>query len=142
MREPEGGGDVVLVTGTTGNLGCYLLDALVSSGEVRLVYGLNRASRDGVSLVERQKEALRHRGLDARILQSPKVVLLEGSLTDPAWGLSAEMYEQVRVCDLCVRWHTHQGPRAGASVHDTHHPQWYIQCCIAGVSRLKYSARG
>ncbi|CCL98028.1 uncharacterized protein FIBRA_00021 [Fibroporia radiculosa] len=95
IRHSEDNGDVVLVTGTTGNLGCYLLDALVSSSEVRLVYALNRASRDGASLLNRQKEALRHRGLDPQIPHSPKVILLEGSLTDPTWGLPVGVYEQV-----------------------------------------------
>ncbi|CCM00772.1 uncharacterized protein FIBRA_02813 [Fibroporia radiculosa] len=88
-------GDVVLVTGTTGSLGCYLLEALAAEPEVVRVYALNRASRDGVSLRARQRAALDERGVDASILGQEKVVLLEGDLTKPEWGLAPNVYEEL-----------------------------------------------
>ncbi|CCL98029.1 uncharacterized protein FIBRA_00022 [Fibroporia radiculosa] len=88
-------GDVILLTGTTGNLGCYLVDALVSSPEVARIYALNRAARDGTPLRRRQAAAMIERGLDANVLASPKLLLLEGNITDPSWGLSQDLFQEM-----------------------------------------------
>lgn len=90
-------GDVVLVTGTTGTLGCRLLVRLVSNPEIRCIYALNRSARDGETVRQRQENALRTRGLDASILDRGRVVLLEGNLMQPRFGLSAVIYEEVCV---------------------------------------------
>ncbi|PCH34918.1 NAD(P)-binding protein [Wolfiporia cocos MD-104 SS10] len=81
-------GDIVLVTGTTGSLGCHLLARLVDHIGILRVYALNRASGvKGTSLVDRQRSALQHQGLDFRIADSGKVVLLEGDMAKDNWGL-------------------------------------------------------
>lgn len=94
---PKPGKDVVVVTGTTGSLGSHLLAQLAAKTEVSRVYAMNRTSRNQVSLRERQESTLVDRGLDASILDSGKVVLLEGDLTKPNWGLPESTYKEV--CD-------------------------------------------
>lgn len=88
-------GDVVLVTGTTGGLGCYILSRLVSSANVTRVYALNRASSDGKSLYDRQKSALIDRGLDPAILEAKKTVLLECDTASTGFGLPSTVFYQV-----------------------------------------------
>ncbi|PCH36968.1 hypothetical protein WOLCODRAFT_28871 [Wolfiporia cocos MD-104 SS10] len=92
---PAPTGDVVLVTGTTGSLGCHLLKSLASDTSVLRVYALNRPAKNKATLRDRQKEALIDRVIDASILDLDKVVLLEGELTEPNWGLSANVYEEI-----------------------------------------------
>lgn len=94
VKQPKG--DFVLVTGTTGSLGCHLLAQLATNEEVGRVYALNRSSRDQLPLRERQRSALIARGLDADVLESEKVVLLEGELTKPHFGLGEKVYEELR----------------------------------------------
>lgn len=93
---PKASGDVVLVTGTTGSLGCHLLSRLASDPEVGRVYAFNRASRDLKAVGERQRLALIDRGLDAGVLESKKVVVLEGDLTAVNFGLAETTYKEVR----------------------------------------------
>ncbi|KZT73709.1 acetyl-CoA synthetase-like protein [Daedalea quercina L-15889] len=88
--------DVILVTGTTGSLGSHLLSQLAVNEEVEHVYALNRPSMDHLPLRERQRSALVDRGLDASVLDSDKVVLLEGDLTKTHFGVGEAVYEQLR----------------------------------------------
>ncbi|KAJ7930505.1 hypothetical protein B0H13DRAFT_2532734 [Mycena leptocephala] len=86
---------VVLVTGTTGELGCYLLQNLLADDRVVRVYALNRPTRHRI-LRERQASALVDRGLVADLVDSPKLCLLEGDLTGSHFGLSASVYEEMQ----------------------------------------------
>jgi hypothetical protein len=85
---------VVLVTGTTGELGCYLLARLLADDTIARVYALNRAHRQS-TLAERQSRALADRGLDPGIVDSPKLSLLEGDLAKPDFDLTMPVYEEV-----------------------------------------------
>jgi hypothetical protein len=91
------GGDVVLVTGTTGALGCYLLAKLVDDSAVSRIYAINRVRRKGQgSLVNAQKSALIDRGLDSEaILVSKKLHLLEADVTLPRFALPEDVYDEV-----------------------------------------------
>lgn len=84
---------VVLVTGTTGGYGCSILNELLKSPEVSLVYALNRKSN--IPIHERQMAAFQDRDMDASILDSPKVVLLESNLHEDKLGLPDDTYEEV-----------------------------------------------
>ncbi|KDQ17949.1 hypothetical protein BOTBODRAFT_29264 [Botryobasidium botryosum FD-172 SS1] len=88
--------DVALLTGTTGGLGCVLLRDLVALPSVSRVYAFNRQDKGGRSLRERQAESLLERGLDPKILDSPKVILVEGNLAAPDLGVSKELYAELR----------------------------------------------
>ena len=87
-------GDTVFVTGTTGGLGCALLSRLWETPEVVKIYAFNRKGKR--PLRERQRDLLLDRGYPAdSILDSFKVVLLEGDLAQPNIGLSQELYTEV-----------------------------------------------
>lgn len=118
------GRDVVLVTGTTGSLGCHLLETLVSAQDVGRIYALNRAAKDNMPLRERQALGLIERGIDTKILDSSKVVLLEGDLTKPDWGLHTETF--LEVSTFAVESDHFQKLRLvviGAPLCDTYNPQ-------------------
>ncbi|KAJ7635327.1 hypothetical protein FB45DRAFT_1057185 [Roridomyces roridus] len=84
---------VVLVTGTTGELGCHLLSLLLADEPVSRVYALNRQHPD---LRERQARAFVERGLDVGRLDSPKLVLLAGNAAVPSFGLPDEIYKEIQ----------------------------------------------
>jgi FlaA1/EpsC-like NDP-sugar epimerase len=86
---------IVLLTGSTGNLGSYLLSTLVHQQNVNRIYCLNRRSTMRVDLAERQKKTLGELGLDTSILSSPKVVLLEGDVAQDRLGLENDIFEEV-----------------------------------------------
>ena len=101
-------GDVVIVTGTTGALGSYLLAELIRNNGVSVVYALNRAGRKGTAatVAERQKKSLLERGLEADgILASEKLVLLEVNLTLPRFGLADDLYEKVSGMEILKAGH-------------------------------------
>lgn len=87
--------DVVLITGTTGGLGSYVLSQLALNVDISKVYALNRKASDGRTLLERQTSALLDRGLDPVLLDLKKVTLLEGDILVDNFGLSKAMYEEV-----------------------------------------------
>jgi hypothetical protein len=90
-------GYVVLITGTTGGLGSYILSALASSEEITRIYAINRPRKPWQrALDESQRNALLDRGLDADlILSSPKLRLLEADCTVPGFRLSQSVYDEV-----------------------------------------------
>ncbi|KZT01334.1 acetyl-CoA synthetase-like protein [Laetiporus sulphureus 93-53] len=88
-------GDVVVLTGTTGSLGCRVLAELASDTTVARVYALNRSSSSEQTLSERQKLAMATHGLDAGLLQGGKVILLESDVASTNLGLPEDVYEEV-----------------------------------------------
>lgn len=100
-QSSQGGGHpdqvVVLLTGSTGGLGCYLLSCLVSDASVARIFALNRPARDKTGLQERQQSALIDHGLDPAILGEKKVALLEGDLTAPNFALLNDVYDEVLI---------------------------------------------
>lgn len=97
VRDTEAGlpeGDVVLVTGTTGGLGCGLLAQMVACPEIARVYALNRKGE--TPLRDRQEAALLAREFDVGLLDSPKIVLLECESDQEELGLPSGVYEELR----------------------------------------------
>lgn len=88
---------VVLLTGSTGGLGSSILAQLVASPQISQIYLLNRKSRNGAPLVDRQRLALKDRGYDSTILDHENIILLEGDTTQHNLGISEEIYDQVRL---------------------------------------------
>ncbi|KZF24690.1 L-aminoadipate-semialdehyde dehydrogenase [Xylona heveae TC161] len=81
---------VVALTGSTGSLGSYLLDALLNSKRVQKIYCLNRSA----SASERQKQSNVERGLRAK-WTSERVEFLLTDFSKPRFGLSQERYSQL-----------------------------------------------
>lgn len=92
---PASPGRVVLITGSRGSLGAHALARFVLSAEVSKVYALLRKSDATDSLADRQRYALAMRGIDPCVVDSDKLELIEGLLTEPLLGLQEEAYEQI-----------------------------------------------
>jgi hypothetical protein len=86
--------ETILLTGSTGGLGSYILAHLIQDDAVSKIYCMNRKGRTSSS--ERQKSAFEMRGIDMELLNSEKVVFLEGESSLPNLGLSGEQYDEVR----------------------------------------------
>jgi len=87
---------VVVLTGSTGGLGSYLLASLLRREDVSVVYALNRPSRGSApSIQQRQMYSFEDRGLDATLLQSKKLVHVETDTSHARLGLDKELYQKV-----------------------------------------------
>ncbi|KAF7562315.1 hypothetical protein G7046_g1833 [Stylonectria norvegica] len=82
---------VVVLTGSTGSLGTYLLGRLLSQPDVSRVYCLNRSADAQI----RQKLAFQDRGLDVSNFDN-KVVFLAVDLTKTHFGLAPSQYESLK----------------------------------------------
>ncbi|KAI5460570.1 hypothetical protein BGZ63DRAFT_248815 [Mariannaea sp. PMI_226] len=79
---------VVILTGSTGSLGTYILHNLLSQSQIRKVYCLNRST----DASERTERAFQERNLDLSAFNS-KVVFLTVDLTKLHFGLASSQYE-------------------------------------------------
>ena len=77
----------VILTGSTGSLGSYLLDSLLKQRHVKKVYCLNRAD-DGTA---KQTEVSGSRGLDVA-WEAQRVEFLKVDLSQVWFGLDREKY--------------------------------------------------
>ncbi|KAF5351581.1 hypothetical protein D9758_007201 [Tetrapyrgos nigripes] len=84
----------VLITGSTGYLGSYLLAKLLESKDFTKVYALNRPSNTALSA--RQEASFAARGLNTSLLQSSKLELLESDLSKEYLGLQNGVYGDIR----------------------------------------------
>ncbi|KAI0120256.1 acetyl-CoA synthetase-like protein [Hypoxylon sp. NC0597] len=81
-------GQTVIVTGTTGALGSYLLHFLISDSNIKKVIALNRA-KDGKA---RELQVFEERGLNSDF---SKVEFLQADLSLPDLGLGEEKYNEL-----------------------------------------------
>lgn len=84
----------VILTGTTGGLGSYLLAQLLRSDRVGKVWALNRKSSEGSEA--RQRASFKDKLLDVRLLESKKLLLLDVELQEEKLGLSDRFYDEIR----------------------------------------------
>ncbi|KAG9126233.1 hypothetical protein FRC07_004313 [Ceratobasidium sp. 392] len=86
----------IVLTGTTGGLGCHLLAQLLASDQVERIWALNRkSSGTGRTIRQRQFDAFEDKRLNVALLDSPKLVLLESDITAEKLGLPSEIYEEI-----------------------------------------------
>jgi len=91
----------VLLTGSTGNLGSQILTSLLQDDRVVQVYALNRPSAsgdttEGPSFVQRHTATFLNRGLDTKLLNSPKLHFVQGQTEKKDLGLSTIQYDEIR----------------------------------------------
>ena len=84
---------VILLTGSTGNIGSHILAFLLLDSRVGRVYTLNRPSSDPIG---RLKAALADRELPISLLDDPRLVSLTGDVTQDNFGLDKTRYDEVR----------------------------------------------
>lgn len=134
-------GVVVLLTGSTGSLGSFLLESLLKDTSVNKVYAYNRPSRGGVRILDRQTEAFEDRGLDAALLSSEKLVLVEGDSALEHLGLGPDVYEQVSLAcyqEACIVAHRLQ---IRTSVNLIIHNAWRLDFNLS-LSSFEPNVRG
>ncbi|KIJ62360.1 hypothetical protein HYDPIDRAFT_114897 [Hydnomerulius pinastri MD-312] len=85
----------VLLTGSTGGLGSFLLVQLLESPKVERVYALNRPSST-TSIQQRQRSAFLDKGLPLDILESSKLTYVEAEASQANCGLPPSLYETIR----------------------------------------------
>ncbi|KAJ3726812.1 male sterility protein-domain-containing protein [Lentinula raphanica] len=85
-HKPRTVNETVLLTGSTGNLGCYILASLLLIPNVQRVYTFNRRSATQ-NILERHRAHFAEKGLDVALLSSPKLVHLEGDIALPSLDL-------------------------------------------------------
>ncbi|KAF3760043.1 hypothetical protein M406DRAFT_95652 [Cryphonectria parasitica EP155] len=90
--DPRNEDQVVVLTGSTGMLGSYLLDLLGRNPRVAKIICLNRAADGGRA---QQVKALAERGLDVGILDT-KAEFLHADLSKPDLGLGEETYARLQ----------------------------------------------
>ncbi|KAF8075758.1 putative aminoadipate reductase [Lyophyllum atratum] len=86
---------VVLLTGSTGNLGSQMLAALLQDDRIEKVYAFNRASKGGLTIQERHLERFHDKGLNPDLLDSEKLEFISGDTTQPDLGLDRGGYSQL-----------------------------------------------
>ncbi|KAI1474899.1 acetyl-CoA synthetase-like protein [Daldinia eschscholtzii] len=88
--DPEDENQTVLLTGSTGMLGSYMLDLLIKTPAVKKVICLNRAEDGGI---KRQEQAARDRGLSVDF--SSKAEFYHADISRPDFGLEPEVYDRL-----------------------------------------------
>lgn len=87
--------ETILLTGSTGRLGCYVLKQLAENEGITRIYALNRPSALGPSEA-RQKSAFKTWGISVNLDALEKIVFLECTLSKDKLGLTQDMYLRVR----------------------------------------------
>lgn len=96
MKSSSSSNQVVILTGSTGALGSYIITRLLQDPNITTVYALNRSSSLS-TLLERQKAAFLDRGLPLDLLLSPSLRLVDGADTSAAGlGLPISLYEEIQ----------------------------------------------
>jgi hypothetical protein len=85
----------VLLTGSTGHLGCHLLAGVVKDDNIKLVYAFNRPA--DIDIKERHRVAFQNAGLDVELLESSKINFVQGDLARLDFGVAKELYREVCV---------------------------------------------
>ncbi|KAF3384527.1 Iterative polyketide synthase CazM [Penicillium rolfsii] len=93
LSSPPKTPSVVVLTGSTGSLGTYLLHELIKTPTTTKVYCLNRSDAE-----IRQKKSFSEKGLTALPDEWAKVEFLQASLGEPQFDLERAKYEEI--CNL------------------------------------------
>lgn len=82
-------GSTMIITGSSGSLGSYILDSLNSNPRISRVYCLNR----GPQSADRQQQSQATKGL--KPVSTDKVIFLDADLSKPRLGLSSDQYRKL-----------------------------------------------
>lgn len=91
-------GQVVILTGSSGSLGSFMLDSLLLDTSVSHVYCLNRAQNS--EAIQRERSA--QRGLSTELFNPDKVTFLSANLGLEGLGLSHEQFNKLRSSVTCI----------------------------------------
>ena len=88
-------GTVVLLTGSTGNIGSHILEALLRDPRILRIYAYNRPSPRRVSLLDRHRKRFEDKGFDKALLAYEKLVFLEGDASQNDLGVPSLVFNEV-----------------------------------------------
>lgn len=91
---PVAASAVVLLTGSSGNLGSQILAACLEDDRIQKIFAFNRPSSGVQTVLERHKARFVDRGLDPTALESSKLAFISGDASQPNLGLVQELYEE------------------------------------------------
>ncbi|KAH7912704.1 acetyl-CoA synthetase-like protein [Hygrophoropsis aurantiaca] len=86
----------VVLTGSTGGLGSYLLAQLLRRESVSRVYAFNRPSKAGATSESRQRASFEDKGLPVELLKSEQLTFIEGHADQEQCGLEFSVYNKIR----------------------------------------------
>lgn len=89
-------GGIVILTGSTGSLGNYILNELLNDPQISQVFCLNRS----VDARKRQLDSFEEKGLSVDFIS--KVDFLTADLGEQHFGLPAETYEYLKKTDIII----------------------------------------
>jgi FlaA1/EpsC-like NDP-sugar epimerase len=89
---------VVLLTGSTGNIGAQILTDLLEDKGVHQIYALNRSSSGSQTILDRHRARFEDKGLDTSLLKSEKLIFINGDTSEERLGLDEATYNEVSVC--------------------------------------------
>lgn len=84
----------VLLTGSIGNLGSFMLDALLKDTSIERGYVYNRPATGSITSQDQQKDAFLDRGFELELSDSDRLVYMAGDSAPPKLGLSDKVYEE------------------------------------------------
>ena len=93
IKAADAGPPVVLLTGSTGNIGSHLLAHLLAERRIKQVYTMNRPSDMGP--LARVRAAFRERELPIDLLDDRRLVCLEGDVTQDFFGVGKAQHGMV-----------------------------------------------
>ncbi|KAE9398727.1 acetyl-CoA synthetase-like protein [Gymnopus androsaceus JB14] len=100
----DDGGEVVIVTGSTGSLGSFILDVLLEDEHVSKIFCLNRAG--SVDTSTRQLRSFTERRLNSTSLTkstaSGRLVFHDVDLTAPFFGLAKHTFQEIHAASTLV----------------------------------------
>ena len=85
--------EIILLTGSTGALGSLLLVQLLTMPSVSRIYAFNRPAQQ--SSRDRHLEAFRNRGNDVALLESEKLVYIEGDTAVNGFDIRPQLFAEV-----------------------------------------------
>ncbi|GJJ09060.1 putative secondary metabolism biosyntheticenzyme [Clathrus columnatus] len=87
--------EVIFLTGSTGGLGSQMLAQLIVVPTVTRVYAFNTPNKNQSSH-ERHVESFTDRGNNLSLLESTKVIFVEGDTSISGFAIAPELYEEMR----------------------------------------------
>lgn len=92
---------VVLMTGSTGNIGSHILASALSNRRISRIYTLHRKNAT-LTPHECLLDAFRKRGLPVGLLDDSRLVCTVGDVVHPTLGLESTQYSEVRELLRCM----------------------------------------
>jgi len=94
--------ETILLTGSTGRFGCYILGQLAERDDIVKIYALNRSNALNISPEARQTEAMKTWGLSLNSDAVDKIVFLEYDPSEEKLGLTEDDHSMVKrfSCDI------------------------------------------